>query len=151
LRGCSEYIAKQGLNTKIIAVDAVGSVIFGDTPKRRLIPGHGAGIKPPHYRIGLEHSHMLANDLHCVVGCRRLIRREAIFAGGSSGAVMWAMESIHKSMPSGSTCVVILADRGGRYLDTIYNDAWVTEHFGDVVHLWASDEVPETDHMVSLR
>ncbi len=39
LRGCAEYIAQQGLNTQIIAVDARGSVIFGDEPKNRLIPG----------------------------------------------------------------------------------------------------------------
>ncbi len=42
-RGCFEYIQQNRLNTKIVAVDAKGSVIFGDTGRnKRLIPGHGA-------------------------------------------------------------------------------------------------------------
>ena len=39
-------IKNNGLATKVIAVDAVGSVIFGDEQKKRLIPGHGAAIVP---------------------------------------------------------------------------------------------------------
>jgi cysteine synthase A len=35
---------------------------------------------------------------------------------------------------------VIFPDRGERYLDTIYSDEWVAEHFGDVAHLWESSE-----------
>ena len=139
LRGSAEFIAQNNLNTKIIAVDAKGSVIFGDTPNTRLIPGHGAGVIPPHYKSGLEDAHILVSDLDCVVGCRRLIRREAIFSGGSSGAVMSAVEVMQDDLVPGSTCVVILADRGGRYLDTIYDDGWVSEHFGEVGHLWHSE------------
>jgi len=33
LRGCAEYVAQHGLNTQIVAVDAQGSVIFGDRQK----------------------------------------------------------------------------------------------------------------------
>jgi len=43
------------LSTKVIGVDAVGSVIFGDKPKQRLIPGHGTSRLPELYRPGLEH------------------------------------------------------------------------------------------------
>jgi cysteine synthase A len=32
--------------------------------------------------------------------------------------------------------VAILCDRGERYLDTVYSDDWVTEHFGSVSDLW---------------
>lgn len=44
IRGYSEYIHEQNLSTKVIAVDAVGSVIFGGERKKRLIPGHGAAM-----------------------------------------------------------------------------------------------------------
>ncbi|MEO0557834.1 MAG: 2,3-diaminopropionate biosynthesis protein SbnA [Bacteroidota bacterium] len=136
LRGFADYIAEHGLSTQLIAVDAVGSVIFGDTPKPRLIPGHGAGVTPMHYRPGLEDAFLHVSDLDCIVGCRRLMRREAIFAGGSSGGVLYAVESMRDRLPPGSTCVIVLADRGARYLDTIYNDEWVCTHFGQVTHLW---------------
>jgi N-(2-amino-2-carboxyethyl)-L-glutamate synthase len=45
------------------------------------------------------------------------------------------------AIPKDSTCVVILPDRGERYLDTVYSDAWVKEHFGDVSHLWQAARV----------
>lgn len=142
LRGCADSITEHGLSTQLVAVDAVGSVIFGDTPKPRLIPGHGSGVRPVHYRPGLEDAVVHVTDLDCVVGCRRLMRREAIFAGGSSGGLLWAVEAMGDELPAGSTCVVVLADRGARYLDTIYNDAWVRDHFGEVASLWEEAPAP---------
>ena len=43
---------------------------------------------------------------------------------------------MRSAIPPGAVCVAILADSGERYVDTIYSDAWVAEHFGDVGHLW---------------
>lgn len=136
LRGCAEYVRKYQLRTQIIAVDAVGSVIFGDQRAKRLIPGHGAGVVPGLFQANLAGRCVHVSDLDCVVGCRRLVARESILAGGSSGGVMTALERIKYEIPSGSTCVLVFPDRGERYLDTIYSDAWVREHFGDVSHLW---------------
>ncbi|ETW97594.1 MAG: hypothetical protein ETSY1_21965, partial [Candidatus Entotheonella factor] len=119
-----------------VAVDAEGSVIFGDKTKPRLIPGHGAGVVPDLFQPGLEDDHVLVSDLDCVVGCRRLLHSEAILAGGSSGGVISAILKLHEQLPQGSNCVAIICDRGERYLDTIYDDVWVSEHFGDVAHLW---------------
>jgi len=132
IRGCSEYIAEHGLDTKVIAVDAVGSVIFGGHKAKRLIPGHGAAVRPNLYRLGMAFECIHVTDLDCVIGCRRLVEREAILAGGSSGAVLTAFERIQHRIPSGANCVMIFPDRGERYLDTIYSDSWVEEHFGDI-------------------
>jgi cysteine synthase A len=71
-------------------------------------------------------------DLECIIGCRRLARREAILVGGSSGAVLMAVNRLKESIPDNSVCVMIFPDRGERYLDTIYSDQWVEEHFGDL-------------------
>lgn len=136
MRGCVEYVRQRQLATKMIAVDAAGSVIFNDQKAKRLIPGHGAARRPELYQDNLADEVVLVNDLDCVVGCRRLVRTEAVLAGGSSGAVMTAVERLSPRIPESANCVVILADRGERYLDTIYCDEWVDEHFGDVRHLW---------------
>lgn len=133
LRGCAEYIAQQGLNTQIIAVDARGSVIFGDEPKKRLIPGHGASRVPELFQPHLASTHILISDLECVSGCRRLLNREAIFAGGSSGAIVAAILKFQDKIPPNSTCAAIFYDRGERYLDTVYSDGWVSENFGDAI------------------
>jgi cysteine synthase A len=136
LRGCVEYIRHNKLKTKVVAVDAMGSVIFGGQKKKRLIPGHGAAIVPPLFQEDLADSFIHVSDLDCVVGCRRLARCEAILAGGSSGAVLMAIDKSLNDIPQRANCVAIFSDRGERYLDTIYSDSWVEEHFGDVSYRW---------------
>jgi 2,3-diaminopropionate biosynthesis protein SbnA len=136
LRGSSEYIRKHNLPTKICAVDAKGSVIFDQKPAKRLIPGHGASVKPALYQPDLADRCVHVSDLDCVVGCRLLLRREAILVGGSSGGIISAMAKIQHEIPDDAVCVAILCDRGDRYLDTIYSDSWVSKHLGDVAHLW---------------
>jgi len=138
LRGCAEYARDHNLGARIVAVDAVGSVIFGGRPAKRLIPGHGASRRPELYRPGLADDLIRVTDLDCVVGCRRLMRSEAILAGGSSGGVLMAVDKVRPRIPRGATCVAIFHDRGERYLDTIYSDDWVEEHFGEVLNLWQS-------------
>ncbi len=136
LRGCAQFVREKGMPTKIVAVDALGSMIFGGPAAKRLIPGHGASVIPPLYGADLADQCVHVSDLECVVGCRRLALREAIVAGGSSGAVVTAVERLRDEIPKGATCVAILPDRGERYLDTVYSDAWVASHFGEVAHLW---------------
>jgi 2,3-diaminopropionate biosynthesis protein SbnA len=129
LRGCAEYI-------KLIAVDAVGSAISGDRTTTRLIPGHGAALVPQLFRDDLADDFVRVTDLDCVVGCHRLLRDEALLAGGSSGAIITAIERYAPKLRRGTVCVAILPDRGERYLHTIYSPDWVRQHFGDVSHLW---------------
>ena len=136
MRGCGDYVKEHGLKTKMIAVDAIGSIIFGGEKAKRLIPGHGAAVRPQLYREDLADEVVLVSDLSCVVGCRRLMRTESLLVGGSSGAVITAVEQMKDRVRRESTCVAIFADRGERYLDTIYSDTWVSAHFGDVAHLW---------------
>jgi N-(2-amino-2-carboxyethyl)-L-glutamate synthase len=136
LRGCAEYIRIHDMKTKIFAVDAAGSVIFGGQNQKRLIPGHGAAVRPELYQPGLIDRCIHITDLECVVGCRRLAKYEAVLAGGSSGAVLMAVEQVKHDIEADSTCVGIFPDRGERYLDTIYSDSWVLEHFGEVSALY---------------
>jgi cysteine synthase A len=124
-------------------VDAVGSVIFGGAGCKRLIPGHGAAIRPMLFQEGLADDCIAVTDLDCVIGCRRLVKRESILTGGSSGAAIMAVDQARPFIPSDSTCVAIFPDRGERYLDTIYSDVWVADNFGDVSHYWRHrQEVP---------
>jgi cysteine synthase A len=139
VRGCGEYVRDHGLATRVVAVDAYGSLIFSDVCAKRMVPGLGAGMRPPLCEMSLIGEFVHVTDLDCVVGCRRLIEREAILAGGSSGGVLAAVEACAGRIPPGSVVVAILPDRGERYLETLFSDAWVREHFGDVESLWKED------------
>ena len=136
LRGCREYVRDHALSTRIIAVDAVGSVIFGNEPQRRLIPGHGASRRPALYKSGLEDECVHVSDRQCVEGCFRLLQSEAILAGGSSGAVISAVGQIRARIPAGVTVVAILCDRGDRYLETVYSQEWISMQFGSAFRPW---------------
>jgi len=132
LRGCAEYLKRNRLKSRIIAVDAIGSVIFGGQQGKRLIPGHGAAVRPPLCQSELADDIVYVSDLECIVGCRTLVQKEGILAGGSSGAAVMAVSKYMDRIPAGANCVMIFPDRGERYLNTIYSDAWVVEHFGSV-------------------
>ncbi len=132
LRGCFQYIKEQKLDVKIIAVDAVGSVIFGGEKRERLLPGHGSA-KKPELLDGVEVDHIIhVSDLDCVIGCRHLVATEGILAGASSGGVVIATSRLRDYFKPKSNCVAILPDRGERYLDTVYSDKWVNKQFGEI-------------------
>jgi 2,3-diaminopropionate biosynthesis protein SbnA len=136
IRGCAEYIREHNLNTKLIAVDAVGSMIFDSKKAKRLIPGLGAGMRPPLFQPDLVESCIHVSDVDCIVGCRRLVRREGILAGGSSGGILMAIESAKHYINENAICVGIFPDRGERYIDTIYSDSWVHAHFGNAPEIF---------------
>lgn len=135
LRGCAEYVRARGLPTRVVAVDAIGSVIFGGPRCKRLVPGHGASVVPALFDEQLADEAVQVSDLDCIRGCRRLAREEAILAGGSSGAVVAALDKTIDRIARDATCVLIFPDRGERYLDTVYSDAWVQAHFGSELNL----------------
>jgi cysteine synthase A len=132
VRGCGEYVRAHGMSTKVIAVDALGSLIFSDQQAKRMFPGMGAGLRPPLCDMRFIDDFLLISDLECVAGCRRLVRREGILAGASSGGLIAAVDRFRDKIPAGATAAVILPDRGERYLDTVYSDEWVKEHLGEV-------------------
>lgn len=129
LMGCALAAKRLKLDTRIIAVDAVGSAIFGDAPARRLLPGHGAARPAALLDSGIVERHIHITDFESIAGCHRLLQREAILAGASSGALVAALEKLASHISPGSSCVLVLSDRGERYIDTVYSQSWVAKHF----------------------
>jgi cysteine synthase A len=116
------------MNTKIIPVDARGSKIFSDDEATRKIPGMGASRKSDYLIEDMLESPEIINDQQSINGCHRLMEREAIMAGGSTGAVVSAIERRIQRIPKNSKIAFFINDRGERYLDTIFSDEWVNEH-----------------------
>jgi N-(2-amino-2-carboxyethyl)-L-glutamate synthase len=125
LRGCCDYLLSEGRDTGVVAVDARGSVLFGGKRARRLLPGMGAGVVTDLSRGAWYDQLIRVGDLDSVVGCRRLLAREGVFAGASSGGVVSALASLAPQFKSGSRCAMIFADGGEGYVNTAYDDAWV--------------------------
>ena len=137
IRGCLDFMIDNNYPTKVIAVDALGSQIFADCKHERLVPGFGSAICPSLTPKEGLYRCLHITDTECVVGCRQLVQKEAILAGGSSGGVIAAIQRMSDEFPENATVVALLPDRGERYLDTIYSDEWVRDNVGDIEHLWA--------------
>ncbi len=126
--GCADYLREHGHATEVVAVDSVGSVLFGGRPGDRLIPGLGAGTVPP-LAVDRAFSQVeRVTDRACVAGCRRLAHTEGFLVGGSAGGVLHTIRALSPTMRTGAVIVAVLADSGTRYLDTIFDDDWVADH-----------------------
>ncbi|TJZ54657.1 2,3-diaminopropionate biosynthesis protein SbnA [Streptomyces piniterrae] len=123
--GCSRRLRERFPALRVIAVDAVGSVIFGGPPARREIPGIGSSRVPELLRPD-EIDHVVrVDDVEAAECCRDLLAAEGIFAGGSSGAVVAAIRRTRSRLASPSRVLAIFPDRGDRYLDLVYDDDWL--------------------------
>ena len=109
----------------VVAVDATGSVVFGGPPGPRHVPGLGAGRRPELLAPAEIDEVVYISDREAVAGCRTLAAREGILAGGSSGAVVAAIERLRPRLPEHWQVLTVLPDRGDRDLDQVYDDAWV--------------------------
>jgi cysteine synthase A len=62
-------------------------------------------------------------------GCRELLLSEGIFAGGSSGSVVAAIQRLIPTLEPFADrpirIVTLFPDRGDRYMDLVYDDRWV--------------------------
>jgi 2,3-diaminopropionate biosynthesis protein SbnA len=129
--GCQNYIREHDLDTKLIAVDALGSVLFGGESGNRRLPGLGAGIVPE-LALQAEPDHVFRiSEIEMVRGCRALARREGILAGASTGAIVAAMGQMLPKIPDGSRIAFLVHDSGVPYLHSVYNDQWVSETLGE--------------------
>ncbi len=125
--GCSRRLRERFPDLRVIAVDAVGSIIFGGPPGRREIPGIGASRVPELLAPEEIDEVVHVSDLESAQACRAVLETEGIFAGGSTGSVVAGISRALPNLPRPCRIVTIFPDRGDRYLDLVYDDAWLAK------------------------
>ena len=122
IAGVSRRLKAHFPDVKVVAVDAEGSAIFGQRPRRRYIPGIGSSIVPDLLRHALIDDTVHVRELDTIEACHELLREHQILAGGSSGSSYAAIKSYPFPEPS-PTVLFLCADRGTAYMDTVYDAA----------------------------
>ncbi|WP_342319635.1 pyridoxal-phosphate dependent enzyme [Corynebacterium mayonis] len=122
--GCQRFAKEHGLGTRIVAVDAEGSVLFNGARGQRVLPGYGAGVVTDLSR------HVTPDDIirvcaaDAVAAARKTARTTGFLPGASGGAVCVGVDKLVRNNP-GAEIAAIFHDDGRAYLDTVYNDEWV--------------------------
>jgi cysteine synthase B len=112
LMGCSRYFRDHHPGTKVVGIEP------GLNHRIQGLKNMQESIVPKIYHPELLDSKIICDDDKAFHTVRDLALREGIFCGISSGAALWGAMEAAKNMPRGSTVVVILPDRGDRYLST---------------------------------
>lgn len=140
LMGCARWFWQWRRRVHIVAVDSVGSVSFGRPAGRRLIPGLGAGVRPPMLDTSYIDDVVHVDESDALHVCRTLAGRGFLFGGSTGTVVSGAGQWLDRNGRRGLTAVAIAPDLGDRYLDTVYRPGWPNEDLAR----------PERDRMAAM-
>ncbi len=134
LMGCARYFQIHSPQTRVVAVDAEGSVAFGTPAKPRKIPGIGTSRKPEILNAELVDAVVHVPEVATIRMCRELAKR-GLLVGGSTGTVLSGVRMSADTIGPHDVVVAIMPDLGFKYLDTIYNDDWIHRYYGNLLPL----------------
>ena len=129
--GSARYLREWPRPVHFVAVDSVGSVTFGSPAGRRMIPGLGTAVRPPQLDDSYVDEVVLVEEADTIRMCRRLAKHGFLFGGSTGTVVFAALNWLKQHNANDLTAVAVAPDLGERYVDTIYNNEWVNDHFGN--------------------
>ena len=131
--GVARYIKEVSPETDIWLVDEYGSIALpgNNGAGVRFLNGMGTSIEPTNYKRAkfekLVDRVVYVRAAESIGAAVDLARSEGILAGGTSGAVLHVMRDIAaKEYSKGDNLVALLPDHGSRYVDTQFNEEWLT-------------------------
>jgi cysteine synthase A len=119
ITGIGEVLKERNPDVWIAAVEPAASpVLSGGSPGPHKIAGIGAGFVPGVLNTKIYNEVIPVADDDAADTARLLARKEGVLCGISSGAAMWAALKVSSKLGKGKKVVVVLPDRGERYLST---------------------------------
>jgi cysteine synthase A len=119
ITGVGEALREKNGDLWIAAVEPAASpVLSGGEPGPHKIAGIGAGFFPGILNTGIYDEVIQVADKDAAATARGLSHKEGHLCGISSGAALWAALRVSSKLGKGKRVVVILPDRGERYLST---------------------------------
>lgn len=133
--GIAKYLKEQDTNIKVIGIDPVGSIFYDYfhfkkivKSKPYLIEGLGDEFLIKCVDFSLIDDIFQVSDRESFFYARDLVKKEGVLAGGSSGAAIWGVMRLAKSIKEPARIVTIFPDSASRYLSTIFNDDWMKKN-----------------------
>ncbi|HOE14694.1 MAG TPA: cysteine synthase family protein [Candidatus Saccharicenans sp.] len=129
-----KYLKEKDPGIKIIGIDPAGSVFYDYFHSRKkakpapyLIEGLGDEFLINCVDFDLLDDIYQITDKEAFLMTREIARREGLLVGGSSGAALWEVMKLVRSLEKPARIVTVFPDGASRYLSTIFNEAWLKE------------------------
>ncbi|WP_175408347.1 PLP-dependent cysteine synthase family protein [Streptomyces sp. TRM64462] len=126
--GVSRVLRQLYPELRVVGVDTVGSTIFGQPARPRLMRGLGSSIYPRNVAYGtFDEVHWVA-PAEAVWTCRRLASSHYATGGWSVGAVALVAGWLARTLPADTRIAAVFPDGPQRYLGTVYDDTYCAAH-----------------------
>jgi cysteine synthase len=125
--GLAAYLRQIYPTLHVVGVDTFNSVLFGQPDGKRMLRGLGNSLIPGNL------DHKTFDDVHWVsaaeafTATRILYRTTTLFQGPTSGA-SWLVAQWYAKKHPDARVVCVFPDSGERYLDNVYDDAYLHEY-----------------------
>jgi cystathionine beta-synthase len=132
ISGVARYLKEKDPNIKVIGIDPQGSIFYDyfhtgkvGQPGRYLIEGLGDEFLIKCVEFELIDDMYRVSDRDAFLHARKLVKEEGVLGGGSSGAALWGVLKLARSLEKPARIVTVFPDSASRYLSTIFNDQWM--------------------------
>jgi cystathionine beta-synthase len=129
ISGAGRYLKERSPEIEVVGADPEGSLYSGGPVRPYRVEGIGEDFWPETLHKDVIDRYIRVSDRDSFIAARRLVAREGLFAGGSSGTAIWAALQVARELDDPEGLVVTLLPDGGRpYLSKVFNDHWMREH-----------------------
>lgn len=126
--GVSRVLRQLYPDLRLVGVDTVGSTIFGQPARTRLMRGLGSSIYPRNVAYEqFSEVHWVA-PAEAVWACRQLAASHYAAGGWSVGAVALVAGWLARTLPEETRIAAVFPDGPQRYLGTVYDDDYCAAH-----------------------
>ncbi|QLY28073.1 PLP-dependent cysteine synthase family protein [Nocardia huaxiensis] len=123
--GLTRELRRHWPDLRVIGVDSVGSRIFGQPARQRIMRGLGSSILPRNVAYPDYDEVHWVGPVEAVASCRAVAARTCLAGGWSTGAAALVAGWVARTEP-GAQVLTVFPDGPHRYLRTIYDDEWCT-------------------------
>jgi cystathionine beta-synthase len=135
ISGTGKYLKEQNAGVQIVGVDPIGSILHDYFKTGEMIEAHtykvegfGEDFIPSATDFSVIDDIVQVTDAECFSWCRRVVREEGLYTGGSGGGAVAGAGEWAPRHDGPINIVVILPDSASRYLSKIFDDDWMREH-----------------------
>ncbi|MDX8053922.1 PLP-dependent cysteine synthase family protein [Lentzea sp. BCCO 10_0798] len=126
--GVSSVLRQHFPALRLAGVDTIGSTIFGQPARTRLMRGLGSSIFPRNVDYSAFDQVHWVNPGEAVWACRALASRHYASGGWSVGAVALVASWLARTSPPGTRIAAVFPDGPQRYFDTVFSDEYCAAH-----------------------